>query len=141
MVGMFYNPHTSSGGRNCSPCRRRRRRFRGWSPGLLIFLFSLAILALERLDVGQVQVRIATFLVAFERLAISNLGGPDVSLVFGGPAQSDLDVSLLRGVIRSLRPSLLQPKWGSGEAGSNDPQPGKQETIPTARILRASLEI
>ena len=64
--------------------------------GLLIFLFSLAILALERLDVGQVQVRIATFLVAFERLAISNLGEPDVSLVFGGPAQSDLDVSLLR---------------------------------------------
>ena len=45
------------------------------------------------------------------------------------------------GVIRSLRPSLLQPKWGSGEASSNDPQPGKQETIPTARILRASLEI
>src|SRR5208337_2370704 len=81
---------------DCSPCRRRRRRFRGWSPGLLIFLFSLAILALERLDVGQVQVRIATFFVAFERLAISNLGEPDVSLVFGGPAQSDLDVSLLR---------------------------------------------
>ena len=63
--------------------------------GLLIFLFSLAILALERLDVGQVQVRIATFLVAFEHLAISNLGEPDVSLVFGGPAQSDLDVSLI----------------------------------------------
>lgn len=114
MVGMFYNPHTSSGGRNCSPCRRRRRRFRGWSPGLLIFLFSLAILALERLDVGQVQVRIATFLVAFERLAISNLGGPEVSLVFGGPAQSDLDVSLLRRSDTLLETLFAPAQMGVG---------------------------
>jgi len=114
MVGMFYNPHTSSGGRNCSPCRRKRRRFRGWSPGLLIFLFSLAILALERLDVGQVQVRIATFLVAFERLAISNLGGPDVSLVFGGPAQSDLDVSLLRRSDTLLETLFAPAQMGVG---------------------------
>ena len=47
---------------DCSPCRRRRRRFRGWSPGLLIFLFSLAILALERLMLARCRCASPRFL-------------------------------------------------------------------------------